>query len=303
MLAYGTLAFTYTENGELATKTDTATGEVTAYSYDALGNLREVVLPDGTDIAYLVDAMGRRVGKKVNGMFVKQWLWRGRLQPVAELDGAGNLTARFEYAAGGNVPSLMVTGAGTYRFVKDHLGSVRQVIDVASGTVAQEVVYDAWGRVQSDTSPGLQPFGFGGGLYDSDTGLERFGKRDYDADIGRWVSRDPVGLSGGLNEFAFAGNDPVNKNDMSGRDPTWASWETGQDFAQQVIQQASNNMGAVGAGVGAAAAGAWEVVGQGIAKGFGIGALCLTLPFTDSRSLHGPGDCDRQFRPRCAAVP
>ncbi len=115
MLTYGTLAFTYTENGELATKTDTATGEETTYTYDALGNLREVVLPDGTDITYLVDALGRRVGKKVNDVLVKQWLWRGRLQPVAELDGVGNATARFVYAANRNVPSLVVTTGATYR--------------------------------------------------------------------------------------------------------------------------------------------------------------------------------------------
>jgi hypothetical protein len=124
-----------------------------------VGNLRGVGLPNGDLVEYLVDGRGRRVGKKVNGVLVKGWLWRGQLQPVAELDGAGNVVARFVYAGGVNVPALMVTPTATYRLVTDHLGSVRRVVDVATGAVVQELEYDAWGRVLLDTSPGLQPFG------------------------------------------------------------------------------------------------------------------------------------------------
>ncbi len=241
MLTYGTLVFTYTENGELASKTDASTGDVTAYSYDALGNLRGVTLPDGTQIGYLVDGFGRRVGKTVNGVLVKQWLWRGRLQPVAELDGAGNVTARFVYGAASgsfasappiadsmptdgtgplettNVPHLIVTATSTYRLVKDHLGSVRQVTDVSTGVVVQEIVYDSWGRILSDSNPGFQPFGFAGGLYDADTGLVRFGARDYDAEMGSWTSADPLEFPvGGLNRDEYAGSDPVNLLDSTG---------------------------------------------------------------------------------------
>jgi len=94
----------------------------------------------------------------------RQWLWRGKLQPVAELDGAGNIVARFVYAGGVNVPELIVTPTATYRLVKDHLGSVRFVTNVATGAVVQELRYDAWGRVLVDTNPGLQPFGLGADL-------------------------------------------------------------------------------------------------------------------------------------------
>ena len=52
----------------------------------------------------------------------------------------------------------------------------------------QEIDYDELGNVTNDTSPGLTPFGFAGGLYDKDTGLVRFGARDYDASVGRWTS-------------------------------------------------------------------------------------------------------------------
>jgi uncharacterized protein RhaS with RHS repeats len=76
----------------------------------------------------------------------------------------------------------MAMADGTvYRFITDHLGSVRLVVNAADGTVAQRIDYDAFGRVLADTNPGFQPFGFAGGLYDAGTGLVRFGARDYDA--------------------------------------------------------------------------------------------------------------------------
>ncbi|MBK6518782.1 MAG: RHS repeat-associated core domain-containing protein [Polyangiaceae bacterium] len=216
ILEYGDEVFTWTDNGELYASTDTATGDTTTYAYDALGNLRGVALPNGDLIEYLVDGRGRRVGKKLNGVLERGWLWRGQLQPVAELDGAGNVVARFVYAGGVNVPALMVTPTATYRLVTDHLGSVRRVVDVATGAVAQELDYDAWGRVLLDTNPGLQPFGFAGGLYDPDTGLVRFGARDYDAETGRWTSKDPIRFGGGVNLYAYAGSDPINTRDAEG---------------------------------------------------------------------------------------
>lgn len=63
----------------------------------------------------------------------------------------------------------------------------------------------------------FQPFGFAGGLYDADTGLVRFGARDYDALTGRWTSKDPILFGGGqANLYAYVGNDPINRIDPSG---------------------------------------------------------------------------------------
>jgi len=52
--------------------------------------------------------------------------------------------------------------------------------------------------------------------YDWATGLYHFRARWYDPVTGRWLSKDPIGLSGGLNQYAFCGNDPVNNLDPSG---------------------------------------------------------------------------------------
>jgi RHS repeat-associated protein len=104
----------------------------------------------------------------------------------------------------------------TYRIVTDNQGSVRLVVDAETGEVAQRLDYDSFGRVLRDTNPGFQPFGFQGGLYDPDTGLVEFGYRWYDAETGRWISKDPILLEGGWNVYAFCGSDPVNRADPSG---------------------------------------------------------------------------------------
>ena len=85
-----------------------------------------------------------------------------------------------------------------------------------TGEVAQRLDYDSFGRVLVDTNPGFQPFGFQGGLYDPDTGLVEFGCRWYDAQTGRWISKDPILLEGGWNVYAFCDNDPVNRTDPTG---------------------------------------------------------------------------------------
>ncbi len=110
----------------------------------------------------------------------------------------------------------MVKDGVTYRFIRDVQGSVRLVVDAATGAVAQRLDYDSFGRMLADTNPGFQPFGFQSGLYDPDTGLVQFGARWYDAASGRWLSKDPILLEGGLNLYAFCGNDPVNYVDPLG---------------------------------------------------------------------------------------
>ena len=93
-------------------------------------------------------------------------LYDDQLRIAAELDGTNAVAAVFVYATGANVPELVVRGATTYRIITDSIGSPRLVVDVSSGTIAQEMRYDAFGNVLVDTAPGFTPFGFAGGLYD-----------------------------------------------------------------------------------------------------------------------------------------
>ena len=221
LTAYGAVRYTYTANGDL--QTATSGGQTTTYTYDVSGNLISAILPTGTQIEYVIDGQNRRIGKKVNGTLVQGFLYSGRLRPVAEVDGAGQIVSRFVYGTKSNVPEYFVKGGVTYRIVTDHLGSPRLVINTATGFVVQRLDFDEFGQILQDTNPGFQPFGFAGGLYDADTKLTRFGARDYDAFTGRWTAKDPIRFGGqDPNFYVYAGNDSLNVVDPSGlqyRDP------------------------------------------------------------------------------------
>ncbi|GAB6044357.1 hypothetical protein JCM17961_50460 [Endothiovibrio diazotrophicus] len=167
-------------------------------------------------IDYLIDGRNRRIGKKVDGLLIQGFLYKDQLNPVAELDGDNNVVSYFIYADKPNVPAYMVKEGVSYSIISDHLGSPRMVIDSNTGSVVQRMRYDEFGRVIEDTNPGFQPFGFAGGLYDRDTGLVRFGARDYDPKTGRWTSKDPVRFDGGINLYTYVLNDPLNLTDPLG---------------------------------------------------------------------------------------
>jgi RHS repeat-associated protein len=214
LTSYGACTYGHKPDGSLQTKT--CPEGTTSYDYDAFGNLRRVTLPDGTPIDYLIDGQNRRIGKKVNGVMVERFLYRNQLQPAAWLNGDGTVKARFIYGGKPNVPEYMVTSAGaTYRIVTDQVGSVRLVVDTTSGTLVERLDWDEFGIVFADSAPGTQSFGFAGGIRDSDTGLTRFGARDYDPSTGRWITQDPLVFDGRLtNLYGYVGNDSIN-----GRDP------------------------------------------------------------------------------------
>jgi RHS repeat-associated protein len=214
MLSYGNAQYIYSRNGELQKKiveTDT-----TSYAYDYFGNLLSVRLPrhggqaDGDFIEYMIDAQNHRIGKKLNGNVIKRWVYAGGLLPIAELDSAGNIMAQF-------VGNLMLKNGNTYQLITDHLGSVRLVVNVSDGTIAQQLDYDEYGNITQNTNPDFQPFAYAGGLYDSQTKLVRFGARDYDASVGRWTCKDPIGFKGeSFNIYGYCSNDPINYYDDSG---------------------------------------------------------------------------------------
>jgi RHS repeat-associated protein len=84
-------------------------------------------------------------------------------------------------------------------------------IEMSSGGVA-------WGnQTMIAGAADWLPFGFAGGLADPDTGLVRFGARDFDPHVGRWTAKDPNLFAGGsTNLYEYCGGDPIDHIDPSG---------------------------------------------------------------------------------------
>jgi RHS repeat-associated protein len=232
------------------------------FVYDARGSLRSATLANGTVITYMIDPLGRRIGRRVNGALDKGWLYLDGLRPVAQVNSAGQLEAVYLYGTRANVPDTIIektaSGDALYRVVADHLGSPRRVLRVSDGAVVHELDFDEWGNVlrEAGSKQDLHPFGFAGGLRDRDTGLVRFGARDYEPVTGRWTARDPVLFEGGdTNLYAYAGSDPMNWVDPDGLEAVTVSlggtlglWEVGAAGA-----------GTAAAGLAAAALGGWYI--------------------------------------------
>jgi len=99
----------------------------------------------------------------------------------------------------------------------DQVGSLRAITD-SNHNIIKEITYDTFGNILSDSNEAFKiPFGFAGGLQDSDSGLVRFGYRDYDPFTGKWTAKDPIGFDGGdSNLYGYVLGDPVNFVDPEG---------------------------------------------------------------------------------------
>ncbi|ABK19729.1 NHL repeat containing protein [Syntrophobacter fumaroxidans MPOB] len=214
LLTSGGTVYRYDADGFLTTRTEGSA--VTRYVYSSRGELLSVTLPDGKRIEYVNDPLGRRIAKKVNGTITQKYLWQGRTRLLAVFGGNDDLILRFRYADG-RMPLSFTKGGTEYSLSYDQVGTLRTVTD-ASGAVVKELVYDSFGNLIGDTNPGFYvPFGFAGGLHDPDTGLVRFGFRDYDPEVGRWTAKDPIGFGGGdTNLYGYCLSDPINWVDSHG---------------------------------------------------------------------------------------
>jgi RHS repeat-associated protein len=121
---------------------------------------------------------------------------------------------------GGFVQVPAKTRHATYFYQNDHLGTPQELVD-QSGKVVWLARYKAWGGVKRAPYGKSDPVGtdnrirFQGQYHDEETGLAYNRHRYYDAGAGRFISKDPIGLAGGLNSYAYAPN-PVQWIDPFG---------------------------------------------------------------------------------------
>jgi len=119
---------------------------------------------------------------------------------LQDRDGANQIAREYTWGAdmGGGIGGLlsMRQGAIDYAYLYDGKGNVSAVLDPAQ-SVAAAYRYDIFGRLQTQAGSLQQPFQYSTKRYFADTGLLYFGYRYYSPALGKWITRDPIGESGG----------------------------------------------------------------------------------------------------------
>jgi RHS repeat-associated protein len=210
-----TRRFSYNALNELST-VDPNPQVAAKYRWDAEHRLVSVEASNRlTSFDY--DGFGRRVGLRelVDGVEISntRYIWSGS-EICEERNTAGGVVKRF-FPLGVKVETGPT--AGKYFYTRDHLGSVRELSD-DTGSVRARFNYAPYGsqsRIAGDVD---LDFGFTGHFDDPGTAFCLTKFRAYDADLGRWLSRDPLSNAERYdpNVYLYAGNKPIGAVDPEG---------------------------------------------------------------------------------------
>ena len=197
------------------------------YSYDT-ENRMLTAHTSTHSVVYTYDPKGRRVTKAVDASSTTIYLSDGTRE-IAEYDGNLNPLVLYVYGAGLDEPILTVNLSasgntanfnhmdGSGSVVAQSNGGDGTLSNVGTGLVGDIYSYGPYGETNSVTG---NAFRYTGRRLDPETGLYYYRARMYSPTLGRFMQNDPTGYSGGLNLYAYAGNDPINHTDPMGTNPT-----------------------------------------------------------------------------------
>jgi RHS repeat-associated protein len=128
------------------------------------------------------------------------------------MQGAGGIGGLLFASLGGTTASSSVF----YAF--DGNGNLAALVDANDGTIAASYEYSPFGESIRATGPlaEVNPFRFSSKYADDETGLVYYGYRFYCPELGRWLSRDPIGNRGGIALHIFVANGPIHRFDPRG---------------------------------------------------------------------------------------
>ena len=181
----------------------------------------------GKKLEFVYDYMGRRVEKKVyTGTSGTSWTLSAHERFVYDgykcievLDGTNSNAILQKFLWGGDTPLSVydVAATTTYYYFADANKNIGQLMD-SSGNIVAKYEYSPFGvqTFSTGTYAASNPFRFSSEYYDSETGLVYYNYRYYSPELGRWLSRDPIGEAGGSNLYAMVSNSPINSWDSLG---------------------------------------------------------------------------------------
>ncbi|MBL0211558.1 MAG: hypothetical protein IPQ13_11720 [Holophagaceae bacterium] len=200
MTGDGERTFEWDDENRLIAVNIVATGHRSEFRYDGLGRRVGIVEKD-------MDAQGNLVPNSD-----KKYLWDG-VEIAEERSPDGGTVAKRFYTQG------FVDNDGTALFYsRDHLGSIRELTDSTQAMRAR-YDYDPYGRMTKIQGNRDSLFGYTGHMWHSQSGLNLALYRAYDANLGRWISQDPIQEKGGINLYNYCLNNTINKIDPTGQEP------------------------------------------------------------------------------------
>jgi RHS repeat-associated protein len=173
------------------------------YLYDPLGERKQKVLGVNTATPVATDFV-LAGGEEIADYYESSASWRLTVR------GAGGLPL---------VTVVPAAGGGSEEIVYVHhdmKGSTVALTVPGGSGPSDTYTYSDYGAPQSGSWLAYQYAGY---RYDAETGLYYMPARYYSPALGRFLQADPSGVQGGLNLYAYAGNDPVNQVDPTGLTP------------------------------------------------------------------------------------
>lgn len=207
--------YTHDANGNMTNKTNGT--NVTSYTYDPLNRLTQVA--DGSQTTeYIYNGLGQRVGKIEDGVQTNYLVDPNGVLPqvLAETNDTGDLIAYYVYDGAGLVAK--VTPANEYYFYHyDGLGSTVAITD-ENAQIVNAYAYSPYGLLGAqETIPNSFTYVGYFGVMAEDNGLYYMRARYYDPEVGRFITKDPIGYAGGdVKLYVYVLNNPVNLVDPLG---------------------------------------------------------------------------------------
>lgn len=203
--------YVYDDRGRIR-QSRNSTAVLRDYRYNALGQRVAKLHPTTatSSVFYVYDEAGRLLGEyRPNGALIKEYLWLDDTL-VAVRGGYGS--HKFQYV------------------LTDHLNTPRAIVLPATNAVIWrwDLTQTAFGDHAAQNNPDGDAYNYvfnlryPGQYFDSETGLHYNYFRDYDPSTGRYVQSDPIGLSGGINTYAYVESSPMAGVDFFGLQATRA---------------------------------------------------------------------------------
>lgn len=198
----GDRKFTYDARGNLIQENRGKDGKlVTTFEYN-LNNQLVKTTKDGQTTTYTYDPLGRRISK-TDTFGTTRYLWAGD-QMVQEQ--RNNLKKTYVFEPESFRPVAQISDGKTYHYHLDHLGTPRELTD-DSGKIVWKVRYRTYGNVAiKEVEEVENNLRFQGQYFDEESGLHYNRFRYYNPNTGQFITQDPIGLLGGVNNYQYAPN-------------------------------------------------------------------------------------------------